>query len=189
MTLAAADNPFRTSRLEVLTYRAADAHTGLAQIVNGFRANAWHGCIVGPPDTGKSTLLRAPTDGAEGEGASLWRAFVNRQTPLRLRRLHPAAGSTAWSVDGWCHLPPWERARLRRLARRRGASILGTAHLCGWGLPTRWRTRACPRLLHDLVRELDPNLAPAEVDAAWRATRGRPREALWHLYEHRARGA
>ena len=152
-------------------------------IIDDFRQGGWHGCIVGPHGTGKSTLLAELGDAAAADGFTVRSVFRNRQggDPLPGRRDGPVDRQTVWLLDGWCHLPPWTRWRLRRGRRR----ILGTAHLCGWGLPVRWRTRMSPALFAGLVGELAPDDAMDAADAQGllRAARGNARTALLALFD------
>ena len=181
----ASRNPFRVDRLDALAFVPHEPGLDAAEVVDRFRRRGWHGAAVGPHGTGKSTLLRTLADAAEAEGHPVWRPFFNRDTPRSRRAAHPPPGVGVWAIDGWCHLSPLRRRRLRRLARSRGAGVLGTAHLCGWGLPVVHRTRATPALLAELCERLAPGVA---VDAAalLTRTRGNARDALFALYDREA---
>jgi len=166
-------------------------------VVERFRAAGWHGAVVGPHGSGKSTLLKRLVAEA-ATGHRVVELFVNRQTPraerrAELARVIDAIGASGAhtpaavvACDGWCHLPPWERHRLLRAARRARAGVLGLAHLCGWGLPVIYRTRASRALFVSLVHELEPRAEPAAIHAAWSVAHGNVRHALFELYDHRA---
>jgi len=204
--LPADQNPFRTDRLESLAFRPHDPGRTAAGVVQRFRAAGWHGAVVGPHGSGKSTLLKRLIADAAADGHPVAEVFVNRQTPRRVRRAEaarvvealrghradPGTPGVVIACDGWCHLPPWERRRLRRAARAAGAGVLGLAHLSGWGLPVLYRTRTTPALLASLVEELQPHphvAAQAGLRAAWSASRGNIRDALFRLYDRSAAGA
>lgn len=190
----ASRNPFRADRLDALVFRPHEPGLDAAEVVDRFRRARWRGAVVGPHGSGKSTLLRTLADAAEDEARAqaqgqgrdgaqaVWRCFVNRQTPASQRPKGPPPGAKVWAIDGWCHLSPPRRWALRRAAHRSGAGILGTAHLCGWGLPVRHRTRATPELLRDLLAELSPGAA-ADPAALLERTGGDIRAALFLRYD------
>lgn len=195
--LPADRNPFRTERLDALAFRPHHPDLTADAVVERFRAAGWHGAVVGPHGSGKSTLLKRLVAEA-ATGHRVVELFVNRQTPRAQRRaelarvidaIDASGAQTPAAVvacDGWCHLPPWERRRLLRAARRARAGVLGLAHLCGWGLPVVYRTRASQALFASLVHELEPRAEPAAAHAAWSVARGNVRDALFELYDRRA---
>ncbi len=181
----ASRNPFRAERIDALAFVPHEPGVRAEEVVDRFRRNGWRGAAVGPHGTGKSTLLRTLADAAEAEGHAVWRPFINLDSSRADCCLRPPPAATVWAIDGWCHLAPPRRWGLRRLARSRGAGILGTAHLCGWGLPVMHRTRATPALLAQLNTTLAPGTS---IDAAalLRSTRGNARDALFALYDREA---
>ncbi|BAM03166.1 hypothetical protein [Phycisphaera mikurensis] len=181
----ARENPYRVDRLDGLRFVAHEPGVSAEEVVQRFRTRGWRGSIVGPHGSGKSTLLRELGDAAAAEGAALWRPFVNRSTPWRSRRIEPPAASTVWAIDGWCHLPPTRRRRLRRLARARDAAILGTAHACGWGLPVVHRTRSTPAVLAALRAQLGDAAGGGEAELLAASSEG-VRGALLALYDRAA---
>lgn len=194
-------NPFRIDRLESLAFRPHAPGQTADDVVQRFRDAGWHGAVVGPHGSGKSTLLKRLVAEAAADGHSVISVFFNRQTPRRERRAEVSrvvqvmgTPDPVIACDGWSHLPPWERRRLRRAARRSGARLVGLAHLCGWGLPVVYRTRTSPALFASLVDELrvpdDPGVevADAATHAAWKGARGNVRDALLALYDRSAAG-
>lgn len=202
--LPAEHNPFCIDRLESLAFRPHDPALTPQDLVQRFHAARWHGAVVGPHGSGKSTLLRQLAAQARDGGRRVLPLFVNRQSPRRTRRAQvagvmselarhpagPAAQGPVVACDGWCHLPPWERRRLRHGVRAAGGGVLGLAHLCGWGLPVIYRTRTTPALLATLVDELHPHagLGAATTQAAWKRSRGNVRAALLSMYDRSAAG-
>ncbi len=204
--VAADRNPFRVDRIESLAFRPHDPWLTAEAVVQRFCAAGWYGAVVGPHGSGKSTLLRHLGAEAASRGRPVYQVFINRQTPAPARRAalagvlavlggssgraHQAAPVIA--CDGWCHLRPWERHRLRRAAAGVGAGLLGLAHTCGWGLPVVYRTRTTPALFASLVAELHPrpvaDASGAVTHRAWHASRGNLRDALLDLYDQHARG-
>ena len=181
----ASRNPFRADRLDALAFVPHAPGIAAEEVIDRFRRHGWRGAIVGPHGTGKSTLLRTLADAAEAGGSVMWRPFFNCDSPRGEHCLAPPPDATVWAIDGWCHLSPPRRWRLRCLARSRGAGVLGTAHLCGWGLPVLHRTRATPALLTQLAESLAPGTS---IDAAalLRTTRGNARDAFFALYDREA---
>ena len=194
----AADNPFRSERMEGLAFRPHDPAVTRELVIDRFRAAGWRGAVVGPHGSGKSTLLRALADAAEADGRPVLRVFTNRSAPWRERAAVaaevcgalPTMGEGAVvCFDGWCHLTPGRRRALKRACGRAGAGLIGLAHLCGWGLPVVYRTRTNPRLFAELAAELDPaGAAGPDPARALRRSRGNIRHALLRLYDAHADG-
>ncbi|MEE9403369.1 MAG: ATP-binding cassette domain-containing protein [Algisphaera sp.] len=194
---SAQHNPFRVDRLEALDFRPHDPARSLGDVVSLFRDAGWHGAIVGPHGSGKSTLLRHLAQVAHAEGHEVQGVFTNRsmsfrdragvvnQTLTQLAVVSESKGPRAVvCFDGWCHLTPGQRWRIKRAAVRAGAGVLGLAHLCGWGLPVIYRTRTTPELLYQLACELHPMTAKQlDVTRHLGQSRGNLRTALLRLYD------
>lgn len=182
--MTAADNPFRTARLEALAYRPA---VDLVERALVLRRSA----IVGPMGTGKTTLLGELARGLRARGFEVVSAVVRRDEEGRPVRpsLPPAPGDRhAVLIDGLDLLPPWSRAAWWLRCRRAVVVLAGHRPL---GCPVLHRTDADPGVLASLVAELAGSSAPPSPWLAERleARGGNVREVLFELYDRASRGA
>ncbi len=154
-TVPAHLNPFRSERVEALSYRGPDVSpSGI--IENCRRQHHGRGALTGPKGSGKTTLLLeiARHLCAQGKAPLLIRLNETdrrvdwRTLRLNMRLTHPPPllldGAEQLSLFAW-----W---RLRRLARRTTLLVI-TSHHPG-KLPTLHDHRTTPELLATLVREL-----------------------------------
>jgi len=162
-TVAAAENPFRVSRLAALPYRAPgfDWDAFLEQIA----AADYRGAIIGAHGHGKTTLLRELAMRLEGRGFIPVCVFLNRGcpdfAPGRFRELRRSLSPrNIVLLDGAEQLGFWTWRRFRRAVRRASGLII-TAHHAG-RLPTLYECRTSPELLEEILGELVP-AAPASL--------------------------
>lgn len=182
--MKARDNPFASERVTALPFVA---EAGIATLWQRLEALHWHGAIVGPCGTGKTTLLEATAHHLAGREfrVAQWR-LDTRTRCLPRPCWHGAPGpEDALLVDGIEQLSLWEWNRLLWHARRVGAFIV-TSHR-PTSLPLWLRTATSPALLQQLVRDLGETLSNAEAEALWQQHGGNLRLALWQLYDDSAR--
>lgn len=149
--MRAADNPFRSDRIEALAFRTA-APGALWRRLQELGGRA---AVVGPKGSGKTTLLEALMGRATGRVVFVRLSDVERAVPWSALR-----GADAVCVDGVDLLGAAARWRLR-LAVARTPVVLVSAHRPTW-LPELLRTRVTPELVEELVAELlDPAAARA----------------------------
>jgi len=187
-----AANAFSTRRIRPgqLAYRFAD-DSRLETLAQRLEDQGGWGEIVGPHGSGKSTLLEDLLPRCEARGRMVDR-FQFRSDQRRLaiskERRKSWNAHTLVVVDGYEQLSWWNRWRLKRWCRQRGAGLLVTAH-AAQGLPRLHTTTTSVDLLRTLVRELVADSPPAwhpsdnEVSAAFHLHEGNLREALLRLYD------
>lgn len=157
----------------------------------------WWGEIVGPHGSGKSTLLAALRPELMAHGRQVVHFALSqgeRQLPTGGSR-DPGAGGQdpdTWSeqtqvvIDGYEQLSWWNKRKIQRLCRQRGAGLLITAHEpCG--LPTLLKTAPSLELAQSIVRQLlpagDATISAEDVAAAYDHHPTNLREMLFHLYD------
>ncbi|MCA9494526.1 MAG: hypothetical protein KC621_31580 [Myxococcales bacterium] len=177
--MSAATNPYRSSRLEALSYRPA---VDLVERALALGRSA----IVGPMGTGKTTLLGELGEGLRARGLRVVVVTVrcDERGRVEVPRVADAAeAEDAWLIDGLDLASPWTRARWWWASRR--ARVVVVAGHRPLGLPVLHRTRTCPDMLAELVTELAGLSAPprAWLDERLRARDGNAREVLLELYD------
>lgn len=155
--VAAAENPFRVSRLEMLRYRAPgfDWDAFLERIAGA----DYRGAIIGPHGHGKTILLRELAMRLEGRGFTPLGVFLKRGrpglTPELFRELRRSLGPrNIVLLDGAEQLGSWTWRRFR-YAVRRASGLIITTHRAG-RLPTLYECRTSPELLEEILPELVP---------------------------------
>ena len=194
-TLPAHRNPFRSERIEALTFRCKD----LSPAIILERCRSRHhgrGALTGPKGSGKTTLLREIAETLLAQGTVPFRIRLSescrrvdwRTLRQALRGPHPPP----LLLDGaeQLGLPAWWRLRL--LARRAPLLIV-TTHRPG-RLPTLHRHRTTPGLLAALVGELLDGTETAcvtpstsELERLLEHHGGDIRQCLRELYDRAAR--
>jgi hypothetical protein len=187
--MKARDNPFRTERLESLSYRFLDG--GWDQLWARLETLGGRGAIVGPRGSGKTTLLHemahqlalrsrhARLVHAPGGGSSI----APSQFWVELDRLQP---EDALLIDGGERLSFLDWRRVKRLARD-ASTVVVTRHSAG-ALPTLHRTRTDPALLETLASEL-LGRSMHGLQPLHDRCQGDVRQALLTLYDQWALGA
>jgi hypothetical protein len=178
--LPAQDNPFRSERLDALTFRYPPG-LDRAALLARLAALGGRAAIVGPEGSGKTTLSRDLEAGL-ADRYRIWR-ITQRRGDHRLARPLPRLGVEDFVIlDGAEQLSAFGFWRLCRRTRSAGG-LLVLSHRAG-RLPTLIETRTSQALLDDLVAILTPG-RPCAAD--WLAAHGgNIREALRGLYDAQA---
>lgn len=185
-----AENPFRMSRLDALSFREDGfCHDRLLTRLENMR---FRGAIVGPHGSGKSTLLGELGPQLEARGFKLCSLFINADRDSGsfrdvLRRVRTVDARTMVLFDGGCHLNAAEWLWFR-LQTGHAAGVLITAHEEG-RLPTVFRTRTSVDLLIELYDELaESGHRRPDLRALFDSAGGNLRLALRDCYWLAARG-
>lgn len=183
-TVPARDNPFRSARVEALTFRFDPSQWRV--LTDRLVAMDHRGALVGPKGTGKTTLLTELERRLEAEGWRIvrWRLREERKRPTdeELIAAQSAGPGDLITVDGAEQLPWLHWRRLRRLSRRCGGLII-TTHRPG-RLPTLHGHQTSPELLADLVSELlERPVSVERIEGLFRVHRGNIRDCLRALYD------
>jgi hypothetical protein len=167
----ARDNPFRSARVLALRYRLEIPWPAL---IERWTSLGRVGAIVGPPGTGKTTLLEGLTDVLRDRGERVQLLRLTEEGP-DLPGIEPGAvvllDSAGLLTD----------AAFRRF-RQRAAAWVVTAHGPGRG-PTLWECRTSAELLDGLLDELGVPEWRAEARALFARKPGNVREVLRALYD------
>lgn len=182
MTSAAAQNPFRTSRVEAIRFRSKGP--AAEELVDRVCAKPGSYALVGPHGSGKTTLLLELGDVFQKRGYRVIPFFMNhggRQTPLsEFIAARRVSSSVIILFDGLGHLSPWRRRLLMWMAPSCGG-LIATLHEPD-GMPVLYETTTTPVLLDELVQELTGHSSPDQAEQLWREHSGNIREALRSLY-------
>jgi hypothetical protein len=183
-------NPFATRfiRPGALPYLFPPG-VSVEKLVDDLAQQGWHGAIIGPHGTGKSSLLVALKPELERRG----RKVVQQQLQGGQRRLDwTALDWNAWTketlviIDGYEQLSHWQRLLLRARCYRRGAGLLVTAHQ-PVQLPTIFTAQPTTELAQKIVQQLipagDERITPNDVAAAFAEQQGNIRETLLKLFD------
>ena len=201
------DNPFTSQRIHALAWRpppGAGGVSSVGELAVRLDGLGGRGALVGPHGHGKSTLLEELGDHLVRRSPDL---VPSRLTAGRDRRperhelggfLRGVTSRHLLLVDGFDHLPPWTRWRIRRAAGPAAALVVTShrvpRHTPG-GLPTLLHCTTTPALLADLVDELlagaPPAVSPPPVSLPplpsaadlHRRHAGNLRDALHELYD------
>jgi hypothetical protein len=159
-------------------------------MVQQLREHNWHGQIVGPHGSGKSTLVAALLPALKAAGRMILKVGDQRPEVGRQRseiRTEPTLdAATQVIVDGFEQLSWWARRKMIQDCRRQGAGLLVTTHK-DMALPTLFRTE--PSL--DQTRAVVGRLIPAgdrtivddDIARAYAAAKGDIRETLFKLFD------
>ncbi|MCA9147759.1 MAG: hypothetical protein KDA92_00605 [Planctomycetales bacterium] len=192
VTSTSSSNPFATRWIQpgAINFQFPVGES-LSQLIERLVANRWQGQIVGPHGSGKSTLLSNLMPALRDSGRDVRRFHLQvgqRVLPVSDDEIGGWSPQTLVVVDGYEQLSWWQRWRLRRDCRVRGAGLLVTTHR-PTRLPLLAQTSTSVTLLRQLVTvllERHPNgieLADADVVRAFESHRGNLREALLELYD------
>jgi hypothetical protein len=175
------------------------------QLIERLQANGWHGQIVGPHGSGKSSLVATliPWLQQAGREPVLYTLHNNeRRLPSQPMQQTAACGSSPvrtrvagrekrWTrttqviVDGYEQLGLVSRWRLHRTVRRARCGLLVTAHADST-MPRLVQLRPEPEMVWELVEQLlaaEPwLLGRDEVNASFARHQGNVREILCDLY-------
>lgn len=178
-------NPFRVERLHTLPFEPQG--TTWHDLMRRLAHLNYRAAIVGPHGSGKTTLLAQLAPRLAALGYTPRELFRNseggRAMPPHwcdtLRDLRP---TDILLADGYGHLGPLSRLRLREHARKHAAGLIVTAHRrCA--LPTLIWTRTDPSLLARLVSHLHGDLDASLIASLHARHRGNLRDALRELYD------
>ena len=184
-------NPFRTSRLEQLSFVFPTGRS-MNRLVDRLSAVGGRGAVVGMHGTGKTTLLGELASALASRG---WHVVQERCDPAAGRRhgllaeLATAGGSHAVLLDG---AGSWSLFWWRRVVKATAGAgrLVITAHRPG-RLPTLLHTQSSPELLDRLVSRLTPQhhqeLQPL-LPELHRRHRGDCHTILLALYDRLAHG-
>jgi energy-coupling factor transporter ATP-binding protein EcfA2 len=185
-------NPFATRFIcpEATPFMFAEGEC-VERLIKRLEAAGWHGQIVGPHGSGKSTLVANLLPLIEQRGRQIFRYEQrDRQPALAAAR----AEQCRWTqtslviVDGYEQLSCAWRWWLRRACRRAGCGLLITVHKAVGG-PLLYQTQTSELLLQTLVARLTKGypawagLTADQIQRAFAAQRGNLREALLQLYD------
>jgi hypothetical protein len=189
------DNPFaaRAIRSGMVPFLFPPGES-LRGLVNRLRKSHWHGQIVGPHGTGKSTLLASllPEIAEQAGEVVVARLFMGRgRLPSEFqsagRHPRPVRGTRVFVIDGYEQLPLWRRWRLQRRYVRAGTGLLVSAHHALLGLPILYQTEPTTEIAWRVVNCLTPpegsGLTRERVAALLASHAGDVREVLFQLYD------
>jgi len=177
-----ADNPFASSRIDMLDYRFPACT--IDDLVTGLSHSHHRGAIVGPHGSGKTTLLE--NIGARLEGEIVWiRLNAEDRTPGAKARAHLPEileRRHVVLVDGAEQFGGWAWWRFHRRIRTAGAIII-TSHRSG-RLPTIYECATDVGLLAELVKQLAPQMADSiDFDEVFDRHDGNIRLCFRELYD------
>jgi hypothetical protein len=147
-------NPFAGERIASIAYRFADGECD--HLLQKLQENNWHGAIVGPHGTGKSTLIK----------------YIEEQARKHHRQIK--------IIDGAEQIPWWKWFVIKRRAKQ---PLIITTHKPG-RLPTLYTTSTSSALLQALIIELAIAKPKKEfVEDLYARHSGNIRDALREMYD------
>ncbi|MBN2718102.1 MAG: hypothetical protein JXX14_19810 [Deltaproteobacteria bacterium] len=182
----AANNPFRTSRVESVAWHPYPDE--VTSIYFRWMKSKWRGQVVGHHGAGKTTLCQHLITLAEADGLSVRSLFANRQcTSLTLAPWREAAArpssETLLVRDGIGHVP----GRIQKRLLRNTPRLLSACHEPLADIPIIARLQSNLPLLQTLTREMsgDEGLRLLGTDggaALLQSCNGNLREVFRRLY-------
>lgn len=147
--------------------------------------------IQGPHGSGKTTLLTHLARELEGEGslAAVVRLRSRWDFVVALRAIVRARSGQAVCIDSWERMGTLPACLARVAAKAVGCGLLVTSHrdtglpLLARGVPTSGLLTAIVRRLPDHGNWLGSLISAADIEAAFSASGGNLREALYCLYD------
>src|SRR5262245_42037084 len=114
-------NPFatRSVRPGVIPYRFLDGRT-VSDLIFGIHQQGWHGQIVGPHGSGKSTLIQSlvPALRDAGRTARLFTLHLGEsRLPVSGTDLQKWGPNTQIIIDGYEQLGSWTRTLINRVCK------------------------------------------------------------------------
>lgn len=161
----------------------------LEGLVDKLDLSGWHGQILGPHGTGKSTLLQALQPLLEARLRELvWFTQNNGQRSLAVTDAEAARwhAQTLVIVDGYEQLSWLAKRWLTSVCERHGSGLLVTTHT-DMGLPTIFATQPSVELACEVVAQLtslgEGLISVEDVSHCYQAHAGNVRETLFALYD------
>lgn len=184
----AADNPFRTARVErLLAFDPGLVGTSWAEIEDRWETLGRRTCVTGRHGAGKTTFLDAFASRLAGR-IEVRRLFFN-DGKTRLdesdRRLLRDPEAAVLLVDGDRHLRTSGRREIEAAAAK-AAGFLSARHRPG-GLAELIRLRPTPALAAALLARIAPDAQVSDLAARLRRKRGNLRELWLESYDRAAR--
>lgn len=189
---SARENPFAVERIEsLIPFDPKWLDTDWDAILEQFQEADYHGAIVGPHGSGKSTFLDTfEPIFSEKTGMLICRLFLNEEKPelTRHEKLFitncPDNAATVIFLDGAEQMNFWDRSEFKRLTHGFGG-VLTTRHSKKRNEPVILETETSVEMLRSFVIKLMPNYpgTPVEIAALFAEAEGNIRDALRLAYD------
>ncbi len=175
--MKARENPFRAEKVITLEFQPQQAT--MEQLWQNLAAMGWHGALVGPCGTGKTTLLETLQARLESERKTV--LFLRFDTKQRRLQIPERKGEVALLVDGVEQLSRFDSWRLARFGRSFPIFVV-TSHRPTF-LPVWVLTQTSPQLLQNLCSELEVEVSAEKATFLWEKYAGNLRFSLGELYD------
>jgi broad-specificity NMP kinase len=175
--MKARENPFRAEKVVALEFHPQG--TTLEELWRNIDAMGWHGALVGPCGTGKTTLLETLKSKLESDGKSV--VYLRFDVNQRKLRLDKHCGQDALLVDGVEQLSWIDRHRLARFGRQFPIFVVTSHHPTF--LPVWVLAKTSPQLLQVLCERLGVTISEEKAANLWKKHAGNVRFSLGELYD------